>query len=44
MADKAPDPAKPEDPALVIKAGFDLPPEDAERLIREQLAAIKRGG
>jgi hypothetical protein len=24
--------------------GIDLPPEDAERVIREQLAAIKRGG
>ena len=26
-----------------LMGGIDLPPEDAERLIREQLAAIKRG-
>jgi hypothetical protein len=27
-----------------LMGGIDLPPEDAERVIREQLAAIKRGG
>lgn len=27
-----------------LMGGIDLPPEDAERLIREQLAAIRRGG
>lgn len=27
-----------------LMGGIDLPPEDAERIIREQLAAIKRGG
>lgn len=27
-----------------LMGGVDLPPEDAERVIREQLAAIKRGG
>ncbi len=26
-----------------LMGGVDLPPEDAERVIREQLAAIKRG-
>lgn len=27
-----------------LMGGVDLPPEDAERIIREQLSAIKRGG
>lgn len=27
-----------------LMGGVDLPPEDAERVIREQLAAIRRGG
>ena len=27
-----------------LMGGIDMPPEDAERLIREQLAAIKRAG
>jgi hypothetical protein len=27
-----------------LMGGVDLPPEDAERIIREQLAAIRQGG
>jgi hypothetical protein len=29
---------------MELMGGIDLPPEDAERIIREQLAAIKQGG